>query len=194
MIPRSESSLLMGDKSARMLVVRIFSETSAPMFHLSAVLVAILCIALTLLRPPRTGGDLRPETGAVRTIQMIHTAQVQYNSQFGRYAVSLAELGPPASGVASSSAADLVGRDLASGTVLGYKFVVRGNESGYVINAIPEIYGTTGRRTFYSDQTMVIRENNGPQPATASSNEMGSRLDESPFPPGFENCMFFPNR
>ena len=102
--------------------------------------------------------------GAVRTIQMIHTAQVQYNSQFGRYAVSLAELGPPASGVASSSAANLVNEDLASGTALGYKFVVRGNESGYVINTIPEIYGTTGRRTFYSDQTMVIRESNGPNP------------------------------
>jgi hypothetical protein len=41
-----------------------------------------------------------------------------------------------------------------------------------VINANPVSYGNTGNRTFYSDQTMVIRENYGPEPATASSKEM----------------------
>jgi hypothetical protein len=41
-----------------------------------------------------------------------------------------------------------------------------------VVNAIPEIYGTTGSKTFFSDQTMVIHENDGPEPATATSKEI----------------------
>jgi hypothetical protein len=33
-------------------------------------------------------------------------------------------------------------------------------------------FGNTGSRTFYSDQSMVIRENNGAEPATPTSKEM----------------------
>jgi len=43
-----------------------------------------------------------------------------------------------------------------------------GNQSGYAISAVPVAYGNTGSRTFYSDQTRVIRENDGPEPATAA--------------------------
>jgi hypothetical protein len=34
------------------------------------------------------------------------------------------------------------------------------------------VYNSTGRRSFFSDQTMVIRENWGPEPATANSKEI----------------------
>jgi hypothetical protein len=37
---------------------------------------------------------------------------------------------------------------------------------------VPKVYNSTGRRTFYSDQTLVIRENWGPEPATAQSPEI----------------------
>jgi hypothetical protein len=47
-----------------------------------------------------------------------------------------------------------------------------GNLSGYQISAVPVAYGNTGRRIFYSDQTMAIRENDGPEPATARSKEI----------------------
>jgi hypothetical protein len=39
------------------------------------------------------------ETAALKALQTLNTAQVQYNLQFGRYARSLSELGPPASGL-----------------------------------------------------------------------------------------------
>jgi len=33
-------------------------------------------------------------------------------------------------------------------------------------------YGSSGSRSFYSDQSMVVRENYGPEPATAQSKEL----------------------
>jgi hypothetical protein len=47
-----------------------------------------------------------------------------------------------------------------------------GTQGGYVINANPIAYNSSGSRTFYSDQSMVIRENYGPEPATATSKEL----------------------
>jgi hypothetical protein len=55
----------------------------------------------------------------------------------------------------------------------GYKFTVGTIPGGYTINANPVVYGSDGTRTFYSDQTMVVRENYGPEPATPSSKEQG---------------------
>ena len=50
-----------------------------------------------------------------------------------------------------------------------------GNAGGYQIVAVPITFGTTGSRTFYSDQTMAIRENDGPEPATVNSKEVGAK-------------------
>jgi type IV pilus assembly protein PilA len=112
------------------------------------------------------------ETAALGAIRTIHTAQTQYSSQFGRYATSLTELGPPASGQAGQAAADLIGGDLALGLKGGYKFVLEQTPTGYRIIATPALYNSTGRRSFYSDQTMLLRENLGPEPASANSPEI----------------------
>ena len=138
------------------------------------IVIAIILIIITIAVPKynRTQMYMR-ETAAIKAIQTIHTVQVQYQSQFGRFATSLTELGPPASGAPGPAAADLIGNDLAGGVKQGYKFSVSAVPGGYNVNATPEVYGTSGSRAFFSDQTMVIRENYGPEPATASSKEMG---------------------
>jgi type IV pilus assembly protein PilA len=138
------------------------------------IVIAIILIIITIAVPKynRTQMYMR-ETAAVKAIQTIHQMEVQYQSQFGRYATSLAELGPPQSGQPGPAAADLIGRDLSEGEKQGYKFSLTGANGGYIINANPITYGTSGSKTFYSDQTMVIRENFGPEPATATSKEMG---------------------
>jgi type IV pilus assembly protein PilA len=112
------------------------------------------------------------ETAAVAAIQTIHKMQVQYQSQYGRYATTLAELGPPTSGAPSPQGADLIGNDLASGEKQGFKFTVTGTPGGYTINANPVTYGSSGSKSLYSDQSMVIRENYGPEPATVNSKEL----------------------
>jgi len=93
----------------------------------------------------------------------------------GRFAKSLTEMGSPTGGGAPSpSAAGLIGSDLASGEKQGYRYVLSEKPGGYVIIATPITYGTSGSRSFYSDETMIIHENYGAEPATASSPEMGA--------------------
>ena len=68
--------------------------------------------------------------------------------------------------------ADLVDSKLSGGETSGYKFILAANGGGYVINANPVNFGVSGSRTFYSDQSMVVRQNFGQEPATANSPEV----------------------
>ena len=61
--------------------------------------------------------------------------------------------------------------DFALGKRSGYVFQIHASPTGYTINAAPEVYNGTGRRNFYSDESGVIHENWGPEPATAASAE-----------------------
>ena len=100
-------------------------------------------------------------------------AQTSNYSQFGRNAESLLQLGPASGGgQPGPAAADLISPDLATGQKSGYIFTVTPTKEGYAITAVPQVFGQSGRRTFYSDQTLVVRENWGAEPATAQSNEI----------------------
>lgn len=137
------------------------------------IVIAIILIIITIAVPNLTKARMHAQvTAAIAAIKTIHTAQVQYYSTYGKYASTLAELGPPTSGASNASAADLIASDLAGGEKQGYMFSLTGNGSGYVINAQPKTFGNSGDRTFYSDQSMTIRVNEGPEPATAASKEM----------------------
>ena len=137
------------------------------------IVIAIILIIATIALPKLNRAKMYAhETACIKTIQTLHTAQTQYQSQFGKFAASLTELGPPQSGQPGPQAADLIDNNLASGEKSGYKFVVTGNPAGYVISAVPIAYNSTGSRTFYSDQTMQIRQNYGQEPATAQSPEL----------------------
>jgi type IV pilus assembly protein PilA len=137
------------------------------------IVIAIILIIITIALPRLSRARMySQETAAIAAIRAIHTAQVQYYSQYGRYAASLNELGPPTSGAASPAAAELIGNDLSGGEKQGYKFTLTGNAGGYVINANPVAFGNSGSRTFYSDQSMVVHQNYGPENATANSPEM----------------------
>jgi type IV pilus assembly protein PilA len=130
----------------------------------------ILAIALPRLGRARMYAQ---EMGAMKTITTIHTAQAQYFSQFGKFADSLVELGPPASGAAGPSAADLIPGGLATtGENSGYKYVLTITPTGYTVNANPTIFGTTGGRTFFSDQSMTIHQHSGQEAASLSDPEI----------------------
>ena len=137
------------------------------------IVIAIILIIITIAVPNLTRARMHAmDTAALAAIKTIHTAQVQYYSTYGRYATSLTELGPPASGQASAASADIIAADLAQGKKQGYLFTLTGTQGGYIINARPEVFGNTGSKTFYSDQSMTVRVNEGPEPATATSKEM----------------------
>jgi type IV pilus assembly protein PilA len=139
------------------------------------IVVAIILIIITMAVPQYNKVQMfTRETGAIKAIQTVRDMQVQYQSQYGRFAKSLAELGPPTGGGASSPAASgLIQTDLSLGEKAGYRYVVTEKPGGYVVTATPITYGTSGSRSFYSDETMVIRENYGAETATASSPEIG---------------------
>jgi type IV pilus assembly protein PilA len=136
------------------------------------VVIAIILIILTIAVPRYEAARMyAAELAAIRAIQTIEQAQTQYSSQFGKHASTLPELGPPASGGPGPQAADLIPNSLASGEKGGYVFTLTTTPSGYVINANPKVYNSTGRRTFFSDQRMQIHENWSQEPANASSPE-----------------------
>jgi type IV pilus assembly protein PilA len=138
------------------------------------IVITIILIIITIAVPKYQQAQmLVRETAAIKAIQTIQQMELQYQSQYGRFAASLTELGPPASGQPSMAAADLIQTDLASGLKTGYKYTVTAQPGGYIINAVPEAYGSSGRKSYYADQSLVIRENDGPEPATATSKELG---------------------
>lgn len=131
-----------------------------------AIILIIVTIALPRLGRMRMSAQ---EMAAISHIKTIHTAQAGYFSQFGKYADTLEKLGPSPSGAPSPDGADLLPGDLSDGDKGGYKFQVTKTETGYAVSAEPTQFGTTGSRTFYSDQSMSVRENYGAEMATAES-------------------------
>jgi type IV pilus assembly protein PilA len=124
-----------------------------------------LLVVLAVWLPVPAGREVfwSTETAAIRDLVIISSMESQYFSQFGKYARSLVELGPPG--------ANLIPASLASGRKNGYVFMVTGIPAGYAIHASPVVFGKTGRRTFYVDQRLVIHQNWGPELATADSPE-----------------------
>ena len=134
-----------------------------------AIITILLAVAIPHLMSTRSGAS---ETVVIREIQTIHQAQIQYSSQFGKFASSLVELGPPATGSAGPSAANLIPASLASGDKDGYVFTIASTPGGFMVHANPQVFGKTGRRTFYLDENGVVHQNWGQEPATANSPEI----------------------
>lgn len=109
---------------------------------LAVTIVPVLLVTGgTELRRART---LSSELAAEARIRTIHAAESEYKDEHGRYAGSLRELRLP-------------------DAIEGYGFALSATPSGYSIQAGPKRYFDTGRRTFFSDQTTVIRENQIPR-------------------------------
>jgi len=137
------------------------------------IVIAIIMIILGIARVKYQAAVMSShELAALTEIGTIHQAETQYMSQFGTFATSLAQLGPPASGASGPQAADLMQKSLTEGKASGYIFTLAARPTGYVVTAIPEVFNSTGRRTFYSDESLVIRANNTQEPATATSPEV----------------------
>ena len=134
-----------------------------------AIILIIAAIAVPKIDKARMAAQ---EMAAVEQVKTIQAGEAMYYSQFGQFATKLEELGPPAGGPAGPSAADLIPGDLAKGIKTGYQFILIGGPAGYTVNANPVSFNSTGRRTFFSDQSHVIHENWGAEPATINSPEI----------------------
>jgi type IV pilus assembly protein PilA len=142
------------------------------LIELLIVISIILIIAAIAVPKMNKQLMLAREQAAIRQIGTIHQAETQYYSQFGKYACSLAELGPPASGAPGPTAADIIPKNLADGKNTGYLFTVACSATGYAVNANPESFGGSGSRCFFSDQSLGIRQSFTAEPASVTSPEL----------------------
>lgn len=108
----------------------------------------IAAIAIPNLLAARNAAN---EGSAIRTMQTISAAQSTYYANSGKYG-TMEEL----------AQAGLIDAVLVSGNKNGYKFDVQFDPEtppsvGYHAYGLPVIYQKTGRRSFYVDETSVIR-------------------------------------
>ena len=137
------------------------------------IVIAIILVILMVAVPKYNAAQMSAnELAVMKAIQTIHVGQIQYQQNFQKYASTLAELGPPTSGGPGPQAADLIPGGLSGGEKNGYTFIMTVTPSGYSVNANPKVYGSSGRRTFYSDQNQVLRQNWSQEPSTINSAEV----------------------
>ena len=127
-----------------------------------AIIMIIAAIAIPNLLRSRMAAN---EASAVGSIRTINTSAVTYSSTYpaAGYPPTLVSLGPSGAGacVAVPATACLIDSVLAGGSKSGYTFVWTSDGAtpsvGYSITAIPISVGTSGQRSFFSDQSGVIR-------------------------------------
>jgi len=158
-----------------------------------AVILIIAAIAIPNLIRARIVAN---ETSAQASLRVIDTAALSYSERYSNgFPPSLLAMDGVDAGAPSCDHAQLIDSVLASGQKSGYVFTYTAvpdletqdrtvsaaaaangctvaGTTGFAINADPITRGTTGMRSYYVDQTNVIREEqNGP--ASADSPEIG---------------------
>lgn len=137
-----------------------------------AVLLALAAVAGSYTWRARLRRD---EAAAVASLRIINSAErIYYNTYARGFSETLANLGPPSGRAATAEAAGLLPADLASGKAHGYAFVYaplgsvltatanahprkRIRPSLYSVVAQPLIRRVTGVRSYYTDDSNVIR-------------------------------------
>jgi type IV pilus assembly protein PilA len=127
-----------------------------------AIILIIAAIAIPSLSHSRMQAN---EAAAVVTLQTLNSTVVMYSTTYGTFPHAISDLGPSGGSTNSSSAsADLVDSALASGVKSGYKFTFTaavtdpaGHVLSYGISATPLVPGTTGQRSFFTDQSGTVR-------------------------------------
>jgi type IV pilus assembly protein PilA len=136
-----------------------------------AIIMVIVAMAIpNVLRTRMTAN----ETSAVGSLSTLNSACITYLTIYGGYPATLASMGP--GDAVGPNAADLIDSVLSSGTKSGYNFVysagqkdANGRVNTYSIKADPSSPGTTGQKSFFTDQSGAIRSNaTGPADVTST--------------------------
>jgi hypothetical protein len=131
---------------------------SAVLLLFSLLGATVGCINVDLYSGFRQN-DFRAQS-QLHKLNQAEAAFFALHSKFG----DLLELGPNGIG--------LIDADLAHGTSDGYQFKIEVKVGGYHLFARPTKYLKTGWRSYYTDETQVIRQSVDDAPATAISPEL----------------------
>jgi len=134
---------------------------------LTSVVPGLILVAIAVPNL-RASARAANEGSAMATLRMVASAEAEYHDIFEKYG-TLEEL----------AAQNLIDSRLAAGTRNGYHFAVElttgeANADGFAVVAVPITYGSSGRRSFFIDESFVMRasDNHG-----APSTKMDKPLD-----------------
>jgi type IV pilus assembly protein PilA len=130
-------------------------------FLLIPFILILAAIAIPNLLRARIAAN---ESSAVASIRKINTAERAYRAEFPAigFACELNHLGGSSESQPSAENARFIDRRLSAGEKTGYRFSVENCENSeaehkYQIVATPMARNTTGRRTFCSDESGVVK-------------------------------------
>ena len=130
------------------------------------IVVTIILIIAAIAIPNLMRNKIQAnETAAVETLRTLNESVLLYSNSYGGFPHALSDLGPGSGGTAATSAsADLIDSVLAKGVKSGYKFTYAavatdpsGNVQSYSVTATPVTPGSSGQRSFFTDQSGTIR-------------------------------------
>lgn len=127
--------------------------------------IGLVLLNINQLKVQWAAADLAArENTAAESLQKLAKAVDDYRRTFGKLPESLDQLGPGPTKTITPEKAALVSDSLAAGSGDGYHFLYRitgdGDSSGaeYVLEAVPQDYGTSGRDSFLRDAKGNIHE------------------------------------
>ncbi len=184
-------------KSAGHIGGRGIATTGLVLGYLGIVIIPFILIVAAIAIPNLLHARMAAnEASAVGSLRVIETAAVSYDSEFENgFPSSLEVLGGVPGGENTCNHANLIGAPLASGRKSGYVFTytpvfpgnsaapvispkaaakgcTSGGASGFTVTADPLQRNTTGMRSFFADQTGVIRVADNGESATADSPQL----------------------
>ncbi len=109
-----------------------------------AIIAIIAAIAIPSLLNARKAGN---EASAISSMRTLTTVNEQYRTRFSRYSASMANL----------SGSGYIDSVLGNGTKSGFSFTYSGAVNTWAVSGVPTSVGTTGDRSFFVNQTGVIR-------------------------------------
>jgi prepilin-type N-terminal cleavage/methylation domain-containing protein len=130
------------------------------------IVVTIILIIAAIAIPNLMRSKIQAnETAAVGALKALTESALLYSNSYGGFPHAISDLGPTTGGTApTSTSADLIDAVLASGIKSGYRFAYApgvtdptGNVLSYAITATPVSVGSTGQRSFFTDQSGTIR-------------------------------------
>jgi type IV pilus assembly protein PilA len=130
------------------------------------IVVTIILIIAAIAIPNLMRSKIQAnETAAVGALKALTESALLYSNTYGGFPHVLSDLGPASGGTAPTSAsADLIDSVLSSGIKSGYRFTYlagtidpSGNVLSYTITATPVSQGSSGQRSFFTDQSGTIR-------------------------------------
>jgi len=125
------------------------------------IVVAVIAILAALALPSITRSRANTnEASAATAIRSIATAAIGYRSTHSFYPANMAAL--------TATTPTYVDTALGAGAKNSYNFLLSGGTSGFSATCRPSGYQVTGTRSFYVDESGVVRWTSEDRPAAAT--------------------------